>query len=68
MIIVDGNIRGMHRGYLWCLCQVKPRSKALPLADCSLSLTTAWVQLTAGACEKVVSDLSGGFCWLLQYP
>ena len=38
--------------------------------NCSLSLTTAYVQNQVRACEKVTSDLvkSGGFRQVLQFP
>ena len=38
--------------------------------DCSLSLTTAWVQILTAACEKVASDLLLGcsFCLVLPFP
>ena len=39
-------------------------SKVLPLTASCLSITTALVQISAGAYEKVASDLGlgGGFC------
>ena len=38
--------------------------------DCTLSLTTAWVQIPAWAYEKVASDLGlgGGFRRVLRFP
>ena len=38
--------------------------------DCQLFLSTLWVRIPRGACEKVASELQlgGGFHWVQQFP